>query len=73
VIHVEEQETKPAANKPEKPPKYSVDELAASSKNLFGVMPETVRGALARETKKEFTVDEVRKRVDAFLNRKVEI
>ena len=52
-------------------PRYSQEELLANAEALFGVRPEVVAGALHGEEQNELTVDEVRRRIDQFLKRKV--
>ena len=60
-----------AEKKPVQAPRYSREELLANSEALFGVRPEVVAGALHGEEQNELTVDEVRRRIDQFLKRKV--
>jgi len=52
-------------------PVYTRDELLANSVALFGVRPEVVAGALCGSDKKEFTVQDLQKIIDQFLNRRV--
>lgn len=51
--------------------KYPRDEIIQNAHTIFKVMPEVVAGALARNSKKEFTVSEVRQAIEAFLKRGV--
>jgi len=64
-----------AAKKPQaaEAPKYPISELIAQSKAIFGVNPEVVAGAVhgIDVTGDEFTVDEVKGLIEAFLKRKV--
>lgn len=52
-------------------PAYEVDYLLANAKEIFGVNKEVVVGALAGQTKQEYTVSEVKALIEKFLNRRV--
>jgi hypothetical protein len=52
-------------------PKYSRDEFLANAEALLGVKPEVVAGALHGNNQAEFTVEEMRKLIKSFLERKV--
>lgn len=52
-------------------PKYPREELLANAEALFGVKREVVAGALHGNDQAEFTMDEMRKLIDAFLRRRV--
>jgi len=64
-----------AVKKPEvaEAPKYPLGELLAQSKEIFGVKPEVVVGAVhgVDVTDNKFTVDEVKGLIETFLKRKV--
>lgn len=51
--------------------RYPAEELHAQAEALFGVKPEVVAGALDGITQEEFTLGEIRKLIDNFLNRVV--
>lgn len=51
---------------------YSAEELADSAKNMFHTRKECVLAALEAAEKKECTVSEAKKMVEAFLKREVE-
>ncbi|MEH2941923.1 hypothetical protein VSQ32_03395 [Lachnospiraceae bacterium KK002] len=51
---------------------YSAEELADSAKNMFHTRKECVLAALEAAGKKECTVSEAKKMVEAFLKREVE-
>jgi hypothetical protein len=53
------------------PAKYPLEDLISNCEALFKCKPEVVYGALHGNTKKEFTVDEIRGLIDKFLKRKV--
>lgn len=50
---------------------YSRDELISFSKEIFGVNPEVVEGALSGVPKKDFTIQEVKNYINQFLKRRV--
>ena len=50
---------------------YSLAELKANAKAIFGVQPEVIDGALYGNAKQEFTVSEMTKLINTFLKRKV--
>ncbi|WP_084665619.1 hypothetical protein [Thermanaeromonas toyohensis] len=52
-------------------PKYSREELISNAEVLFGVKPEVLAGALYGNDRKEFTIDEMRQLIKAFLERRV--
>lgn len=54
-------------------PTYPVERILAESGDFLGVAPHVVAGALARITKKNLTLDEVRDAVKAYETRTVEI
>lgn len=56
---------------PAAPEKYPVSELVASSKALFGVMPEVVVGALHGNKADELTKNDVSAAIEQFKKRKV--
>jgi len=47
---------------------YPRQELIFRAREIFGVKPEVVEGALAGNTKQELTIAEVRQAITAFLN-----
>ena len=53
--------------------RYPLGELLAQSKEIFGVKPEVVVGAVhgVDVTVNNFTVDEVKGHIEVFLKRKV--
>lgn len=51
--------------------KYPISELIAQSKEIFGVNPEVVVGATYQGGTDEYSVDEVKALIKAFLERKV--
>lgn len=51
--------------------KYHISELIIQSRAIFRVNPEVVRGAVHGAAGDEFTIDEVRGLIKAFLERKV--
>lgn len=53
--------------------RYPLGELLAQSKEIFGVNPEVVVGAVhgINVTDNKFTVDEVKGHIEVFLKRKV--
>jgi hypothetical protein len=51
--------------------KYPIGELIAQSKAIFGVNPEVVVGAVYQGRADEYSVDEVKGLIKAFLERKV--
>lgn len=51
--------------------KYLRDELLVNAEALFGVKPEVVVGALYGNSEDSFTVDELQKLIEDFLQRKV--
>lgn len=53
-------------------PAYRAEELAGSAKTVFGTEKECVLAALEAAGKKECTVSEAKKMVEAFLKREVE-
>lgn len=63
-----------ASNKEQKVPRkfvYSVSELAANAKKVFGTRQECVAAALKAAGKTECTVEEAKKIVEKFLKREV--
>jgi len=61
--------------KPEPQPapaaRHTVGELAHHAQALFGVMPETVMGALSCSSMNEWTVPEAKSLIQQFLRKKV--
>lgn len=56
----------------ENPNKFSLDEICQNSKELFGVYPEVIYGALFCEPKKEaYTLAEVTEAIEKFRKREV--
>lgn len=51
-------------------PKYSREELMQNAKALFDRKPEVVVGALSSSDETEFTIDEVKKKINEFTKRK---
>lgn len=51
--------------------KYTLEELKEAAKQVFGVNSEVIDGATHGMEDGLYTVDEVRKLIDDFLNRKV--
>ena len=51
--------------------KYTLEELKEAAKQVFGVNSEVIDGATHGMKDGLYTVDEVRKLIDDFLNRKV--
>ena len=52
--------------------KFSLDEICQNSKQLFGVYPEVIYGALfGMDKKKEFTLSEVSEAIDKFIKKEV--
>lgn len=54
------------------PTKYDRESLVEDSFAIFGYYPEVVVGALHGDTRQEFTVDEVKSKIQNFVNRKVD-
>jgi hypothetical protein len=52
-------------------PTYPLSELLAQSQALFGCNPEVIRGALTGVSQTDFTVEELKKRIDNFQKRRV--
>lgn len=50
---------------------YSVDELAANAKEIFGTRQECVATALRSDEKKGYTVPEAKRILEKFLKREV--
>lgn len=50
-------------------PRFSHEQLIESGPRALGVAPFVVAGALAREKKKELTMDEAKRAVKRFLGR----
>lgn len=63
-------ERKPAA---EEPTTYHVDRLIADASGFFDVPRHVVAGALSGETKKNFTLDEVKDAIKAYNKHEVEV
>ena len=63
------------AEKKEKDPaqahRYPLDELLHYSETVFGCKPEVIHGAIAGLTQQEFTIDEMKKLIISFTNRRV--
>lgn len=51
--------------------KYTLEELKEAAKQVFGVNSEVIDGATHGMKGGLYTVDEIRKLIDDFLNRKV--
>lgn len=51
--------------------RYPVEELRESSRNLLGVSPHAVAGALVGERRKSLTLEEAKDAVNEFLKREV--
>ncbi len=52
--------------------KFTLDEICKHSKQLFGVYPEVIYGALfGVDKKKEFTLSEVSEAIDKFKKKEV--
>lgn len=52
--------------------KFSLDEICQHSKELFGVYPEVIYGALLpAETKGEYTLAEVQEAIEIFVKKEV--
>lgn len=51
-------------------PRYTADELRDSARSLLDVSPHAVAGALAGDTRENYTIEDARARVEKFLNRK---
>lgn len=52
-------------------PKFYLHELREHSQKLFGVKPEVIDGVFLCAKEIQFSKTEVKKRVDAFLNKKI--
>ena len=65
---VEETEVKTA---PEAEPEYTVAELAANSKAVFGVMPECVIAAFRVEVLEKATKQAAEKAINTFMKKEV--
>lgn len=52
--------------------RYSVDQLMEAAPQLLGVSRTVLAGGLYGSSKKTYTLDEAKKRVDAFLKREVD-
>ncbi len=51
---------------------FSLDEICQHSKELFGVYPEVIYGALLPvETKEKYTLAEIRRAIDKFVKKEV--
>jgi hypothetical protein len=50
---------------------YPIERLVGESRALLGQPPHVVAGALSSETRKTLTREQARRKVDAFLSRKV--
>ncbi len=51
---------------------FSLDEICQHSKELFGVYPEVIYGALLpAETKEKYTLAEIRRAIDKFVKKEV--
>ena len=51
---------------------FSLDEICLHSKELFGVYPEVIYGALLpAETKEKYTLAEIRRAIDKFVKKEV--
>jgi hypothetical protein len=55
-----------------KEPKFYLHELREHSRTLFKVKPEVFDGVFLNYKKKQITKDEAQKKIDAFLERKVQ-
>lgn len=53
------------------PPEYTREELLAEAANLFGVKPEVVSGALFDNGKEAYAIEEMRRLIRQFQQRKV--
>lgn len=51
--------------------KYTLEELKEAAKQVFGVNSEVIDGATHGMEDRLYTVEEVRKLIDEFLNKKV--
>ncbi len=52
--------------------KFSLNEICENSKQLFGVYPEVIHGALfGMDKRKEFTLSEVSEAIDRFRKKEV--
>lgn len=52
--------------------KFSLDEICQHSKELFGVYPEVIYGALLpAETKEKYTLAEIQRAIDKFVKKEV--
>jgi hypothetical protein len=56
---------------PSPAPKYPLDELLSYSETIFNCKPEVIRGAIAGTKQQEFTIDEMKKLIGSFTNRRV--
>lgn len=66
--------TKPAAAQAEQEePTYEADRLIEQAYDFFGEPSHVVAGALSTERKKNFTRDEAKSLIKAFLKRPVEV
>lgn len=54
------------------PAKYPIEELSANAEALFLVRPEVLAGALYGVAHKELSIDEAKRFVKQFLERKVD-
>ena len=51
---------------------FSLDEICQHSKELFGVYPEVIYGALLPvETKEKYTLAEIQRAIDKFVKKEV--
>jgi len=53
-------------------PRYMLSELAARSKDLFGVQEEVMAGAFYGEGDKTFSVAEAKAKIEQFMKAKVD-
>ena len=51
--------------------RYSITELKAVSRKVFGCNPEVIDGAICGKTPKSYGVEEMRKLINDFLNRPI--
>ncbi|SEO98514.1 hypothetical protein [Propionispora vibrioides] len=63
--------SKETASKTTPEQEYAMAELKANAPLLFGVQPEVIDGALYNNRKQTFSVSEMKKLIDTFLEKKV--
>lgn len=66
-----EKREQPDERQPVVAPRYPIKELSDNSETLFSVRPEVLAGALHGGESKELTVNEAKRLVKQFLERKV--